>query len=101
MTLKVHVIMDHYGYYFQKTGLTFKDTNSEFTESAHRTVRKFEEAHNFKVVRKLGSPTHLRRSLDSISQFNSKNLGVTTPERLWKKSPPHIPSLSPLVINFD
>ena len=38
MTLKVDVILDHYGYYFQKTGLTLKDTNSEFS-----TARKFEE----------------------------------------------------------
>ena len=81
--------------------VSFKDTNAEFTEGAHSTVRKFEETHNFKIVRKLGTPIHLKKSLDSLIQFNSRNLGASTPERYLKQTPPQHPSLSPLVLNFE
>jgi len=30
MTLKIHVILDHYSYYFEQTGSSFKDTSSEY-----------------------------------------------------------------------
>ena len=92
--MEVHIILEHYGYYFEKTGLTFKDTNAEFTEGAHSTVRKFEETHNFKIVRKLGTPIHLRKSLDSITQFNSRNLGASTPERFLKTPLQSTPSFT-------
>ena len=80
MTLKVDVILDHYGYYFQKTGLTLKDTNSEFS-----TARKLEETHGFKIKRKIGTPIHVKKSLNMITRVNSRRVGSSTPERFWKK----------------
>ena len=49
MTLKIHVITHHYKYYFDKTGKTLKYTNSEFTESAHSSLRMSEEIHGLNV----------------------------------------------------
>ena len=48
MTLKIHVIIHHYKYYFDKTGKTFKYTNGEFTESAHSSLRMSEKIHGLK-----------------------------------------------------
>ena len=67
--------MHHYGYYFQNTGKTFRSTNGEFTESANSTLRRSEETHGFKVVRKLGTPLHKEKSLKSLTFFNSKRIG--------------------------
>ena len=53
MTLKVHVIVHHYKYYFEKTGVTLRDTNGEFTETCHSSLRISEERHGFKIVKKL------------------------------------------------
>ena len=92
MTLKIHVITAHYKYYFAKTGTTFRHTNGEFTESCHSSLRKSEEIHGVKVVRKLGTPTHKKKSLKSLNIFNSKRAGFTTPLRLRKPSPSDSPS---------
>ena len=54
-TLKIHVILDHYSFYFAKTGKTLQDTNGEFPQSAHSTLRKSEERHGFKVRNNVGS----------------------------------------------
>ena len=40
MTLKIHVIIHHYRWYFTKTGTNFKDTNGEFVETVHYTLKK-------------------------------------------------------------
>jgi GH43 family beta-xylosidase len=40
MTLKIHVIIDHFRDYFEFTGETFRNTNGEFGESAHSSIRK-------------------------------------------------------------
>ena len=47
MTLKIHAIVHHYEYFL--TGLEpHPDTNGEFTESCHITLRKSEETHGLK-----------------------------------------------------
>ena len=52
-TLKVHVIKDHFKYYFDQTGQNFSKTNGENVESAHSRLQ--EERHKFASNRKIGS----------------------------------------------
>lgn len=42
MTLKIHVIVDHYGDYFKQTGTNFKFTNDEHHEAIHHSLKVFE-----------------------------------------------------------
>ena len=90
MTLKVHVIVDYYKQYFDQTGKTLRDTNGEFVEAAHSSLRISEENHGMKVVRKLWTPVHQMRSLQSITFYNSKRAGNVTPLRLRKLSSPSL-----------
>ena len=78
------VILHHYPHSFKKT--QSKYTNGEFTESCHSSLRKSEETHWLKIVKKLGTPIHQQRSLQSLSFFNSKRAGYITPLRMRKKS---------------
>ena len=39
MTLKIHVIVDHYADYFKETGIFFKSTNDERHEGIHHSSR--------------------------------------------------------------
>ena len=94
MTLKIHVILEHYAHYFEKTGLTFRHTNAEFTESCHSTLRQSEEKHGLDVKKALGTPVHQSRSWQSLVIFNSKRAGYTKPLRLKKKSSPRVSSPS-------
>ena len=48
LTLKCHIIIHHYLYFFEKTGKTMRLTNGEFTESCHSTLRQSEERHNLR-----------------------------------------------------
>ena len=56
-------------------------------ESCHSSLRKSEEIHCVKLVRKLGTTIHKNKSLQSLTFFNSKRAGCSTPLRLRKKSP--------------
>ena len=40
MTLKIHVIFDHYEDYFDMTKKTMKYTNGVFVESCQQTIQK-------------------------------------------------------------
>ena len=51
MTLKVHIIIHYYQYYFSKSGQTMRLTNGEFVETCHSSLRQSEERHGFKVKR--------------------------------------------------
>ena len=53
MTLKIHVIIHHYADYFELSGLTFWDTNGEFSEAIHSSLRIHKERLGFKVVKKM------------------------------------------------
>ena len=96
MTLKVHVILHHYSYYFTNTGKTFKDTNGEFVESLHNSLRLHEESHRMKVVRKLGTPGHMKISQASLASFNVKKAGFSPAQSfsLRQKSSPQCLTLS-------
>ena len=57
-TLKIHVIKDHFKYYFDQTEQNFRETNGENLESSHSTLRLHEERHKFHMQRKIGTPIH-------------------------------------------
>ncbi len=58
MTQKNHIVIHHYEYYFQQTGKNLKDTNGEYTETCHNTLRKSEEDSGLKIVRRLVQTSH-------------------------------------------
>ena len=86
MTLKVHIIIHHYQYFFEKSGKTMKMTNGEFVETCHYSLKQSEDIHGLKVKKKLGTPMHMQKSWQSIVLYNSKRAGHVTPLRLKKKS---------------
>ena len=53
MTLKIHIILHHYMWYFKQTGKNFKDTNGEFGETVHSTFKKIELGRGRKFVENL------------------------------------------------
>ena len=79
MTLKTHITIHHYLYFFQTTRKTMRLTNGEFHESCHSSLRQSEERSNFKVKRKLGTPIHQYKSWQSLVFYNSKRAGRITP----------------------
>ena len=83
MTLKIHVILHHYEDYFECTGMSLCETNGEYVESAHSTLKNHEKRSSFAIVTKLGTKIHHMKSLQSISSFNSKKAGFT-PSREFK-----------------
>ena len=89
-------IKEHYSYYFTNTGKTFKDTNGEFVESLHNSLRLHEESHRMKVVRKLGTPGHMKISQASLAPFNVKKAGFSPAQSfsLRQKSSPQCLTLS-------
>ena len=82
MTLKVHIIIHHYQYFFTKSGQTMKLTNGEFVETCHSSLRQSEERHGLKVKKKLGTPMHMQKIWQSLVLYNSKRAGHITPLRL-------------------
>ena len=63
MTLKIHVIYDHYEYFFAYFGNTMKSTNGEFTETTHSTFKICERQQNFHVNRMIGTPVHKEKAM--------------------------------------
>ena len=89
MTLRIHLIIDHYSDYFQWTNQTMRLTNAEFTETAHSTFKMSERIHKFKISRKIGTPVHQEMALKSLVWHNSKRAGFVSPLdfKLRKSSP--------------
>ena len=85
-TLKIHVILDHYPTYFEKTGKSMRHSNGEFPEGAHYTLKKHEVRHGFVQRKGLGTLGHVQKSARSLSHLNSRKIGSTPPLRL-RKSP--------------
>ena len=83
-------------WYFKTTGTNFRNTNGEFLETVHYSLKKHEFEHGYVVKKKQGTPSHLLKSLQSISSYNS--LGSTPPQEftLWRKSTPS-PNSTPKV----
>ena len=80
MTLKTHVVLHHYAWYFKTTGKNFRYTNGEFFEAAHYSLKKHDRDHGYVMKKKLGTPQHLLKSLQSISTYNSMRVGSTPPQ---------------------
>ena len=98
MTLKTHVILAHFDYYFKTTGTNFRITNGEFCEAVHYSLKRHEVEHGYVVKKKQGTPHHLLKSLQSISSYNSLRIG-STPEQeftLRRKTTPS-PNATPKV----
>ena len=106
-TLKIHIIVDHYKHYFKNSGTNFRHSNGEVTESAHSTLMQYKETHHFKIVKEIGTPSHIKTSQRSLTFFNSKKAGLTPPLRMRGKtsspssasSPFRTPSSSPLFLS--
>ena len=79
MTLKIHVIIDHYVWYFKQMNKNFYETNGEYVEAVHYSLDGHEKTRNLKVKRNLGSDEHLKRALKSHISFNSLRIG--SPDR--------------------
>ena len=47
MTLKIHVIVDHYGDYLKETGKHLRFTNIEHHEAIHHSMKVFEAKKGF------------------------------------------------------
>ena len=76
-TLKIHVIKDHFMYYFEQTGENFSKTNGENLESCHSALRIHEERHKFRYNRKIGTPSHGEVSARSLIFYNGKRAQMT------------------------
>ena len=74
MTLKVHVILDHYMWYFKEMRKNFHETNGEFVEAVHYSLDGHEDKHKFKVTRNIGTdePYHFQLFESWFSQPNNE-----------------------------
>ena len=75
MTLKVHVILDHYMWYFGEMGTNFYNTNGEYVEAVHYSLDGHEDKRKFKVSRNIGTDQHLKKALSSHISYNSLRVG--------------------------
>ena len=80
MTLKTHVIVSHFEWYFKNADTNFCNTNGEFFEAVHYSLKKHEIEHGYVVKKQQGTPSHLLKSLQSISSYNSMRIGLTPPQ---------------------
>ena len=51
MTLKTHVILAHFDFYFKTTGTNFRNTNGEFFEAVYYSLKRHEVEHGYVVKR--------------------------------------------------
>ena len=82
MTLKTHIIIHHYQFYFEKMGTNFSNTNGEFGETLHSTLEKHEQNHGYSVKRKKGTPHHLGSAHKSISHINAEKMGSPATKKM-------------------
>ena len=73
----------------------------EFVESCHSQLRKSEERHNFKIVRKRGTPQHQVASINSLTVYNSTRAASPASSSLLKRkrTSSFTPSQSPLTLS--
>jgi len=75
MTLKIHIIIHHYSFYFSATGKNFKDTNGEFGETCHSTLKKFEKQKGFYRAKNFSSDDALIQAHQSHSTSIAMKMG--------------------------
>ena len=73
----------------------------EFVESCHSQLRKSEERHNFKIVRKRGTPQHQVASINSLTVYNSTRAASPASSSLLKRkrTSSFTPSQLPLTLS--
>ena len=76
-TLKIHVIVEHYGDYLEMTGTNFRETNGEHHEALHHTLKTLEYFFLYLREKKHGSPVHQLKSYKSIVIRNTLSAGFT------------------------
>ena len=69
------------------------DTNGEFVETVHSSLRRYEETHGTKIVRKKGTPQHLIQSQRTLTGYNSRRAGFSPAYEMTirKKNSPQSP----------
>ena len=72
-TLKIHILNTHTLEYLSEEGQTLCMTNDEHLETGHQKVRYHELRHNFKCRKNVVGAYKKKRSLSSITSFNSFN----------------------------
>ena len=77
------------------TCITMKATNGEFVETVHSSLRRYEETHGTKIVRKKGTPQHLIQSVRTLTGYNSRRAGYSPAHEMTIRKVK--PSQSPLV----
>ena len=78
-TLKVHWIETHYPFLLETTGKTLRFGDCNPVEATHSALRRSERTHMTRTITGLGRRKHLLRFLNSITYFNSKNVGFLLP----------------------
>ena len=97
-----HIIIHHYSFYFSKTGTNFKDTNGEFGETCHSTLKKFEKQKGFYRAKNFGSDDALISAHQSHSTFIAMKMGSTSRSSSLRRpssrssSPGSSPRFSPI-----
>ena len=66
MTLKIHVILDHYTEYFEWTKNAIIYTNAEFSQTVHSHFKMSERIHRCKIIQKIRTPVHKENALKSL-----------------------------------
>ena len=92
----------HFEWYFKNAGTNFRNTNGEFFEAVHYILKKHEIEHGYVVKKQQGTPSHLLKSLQSISSYNSMRIGSTSPQEftLRRKTSPS-PNSTPKVKKWN
>ena len=99
MTLKIHIIIHHYPFNFSITGKNFKDTNGEFGETCHSTLKMIEKQKGFYRNKNFSSDDALVQAHHSHSTFTGMTMG--SPSRILpirpssRSSPGSSPRSSP------
>ena len=96
------MILAHFDWYFQETGTNFRNTNGEYFEAAHYSLKNHEVDHGYVVKRSQGTTHHLLKSLQSISSYNSLRIGATPPQEftLRRTTPTSTPKVPKKGWNF-
>ena len=59
-----------------------QDTNGEYVETLHSSLRVHEETHGYKVKRRLGIPVHPEKAKKSLTSFKSVRAGFSPAHEL-------------------
>ena len=84
--------------HMRNQGKNFKDTNGEFGETLHSTLKNFEARKGFTITRKIGDDRAVITGHQSISTINALHMGSFRAQDMTLRSPassPRSPASSP------